>query len=579
MSPCGSEPYAYDDNDEGPVSGKRRVKIFRRARPRRLRSRLSETDWSPEADDRRFSDPAWRSDRDYRRLLQYYLTWRQLVLAAAEAPYLPTRRRQQVQFLAQNITEAVAPDNFLPGNPAALRRAAATRGVSLVRGSGNFLHDVARRRGRPAKMRPGAYRLGEDLAATPGRVVYRNDLIELIQYEPQTSEVYQVPLLFIPAWVNKFYIYDLAPGRSLVEWAVRQGFTAFAISLRDPAPDQAGLGLDEYLSQVPLRALEIVREITGAPQAHLVGVCAGGMFAASAAAWLAASGETGVASLTLLMSALDYAGPEGQEHSSDSELRLLIRLLTNRRGLVDGKRISLLFDLLRPRENVWQPLISGWLLGERPQPFDIWAWSEDGIDVPPTLFEQTLRITAENSLAHGRVRIGNRTIDLSSVTQDAFVVAASRDHIIPWETVYRSARLLGGDVTFRLVSSGHVGGIISPPRPKADHQAGSDTLPPRPRDWLAHALPQHESWWTAWSQWLGPRSGPRLPGRAPGSERYPAGTFAPGNYVLPAARNKAGASLRTAPSDQGAAGIRSGLLRRYHPVPGKGGARRQRNPY
>ncbi|MFF8653236.1 PHA/PHB synthase family protein [Streptomyces huasconensis] len=575
MSPCGSEPYAYDDNPQR--TGSRGPRIFRNARQRRPRSLLTGAGWSTESDDPRFSDPTWRADRNYRRLLQYYLTWRQLVLAAAEAPYLPTGRRQQVQFLAQNVTEAMAPVNFLPGNPAALRHARATRGVSLIRGSGNLLHDAVRRRGRPAKMRPGAYRLGEDLAATPGRVVYRNDLMELIQYEPQTSEVFQVPLLFVPAWVNKFYIYDLAPDRSLVEWAVRQGFTAFAISLRDPAPDQATLGLDEYLSQIPLRALETVREITGAPRSHLVGVCAGGMFAASAAAWLAAGGETGVATLTLLMSALDYAGPEGEEPSSDAELRLLIRLLTNKRGLVDGKRISLLFDLLRPRENVWQPLIAGWLLGERPPPFDIWAWSEDGIDVPPALFEQTLRMTAENSLAHGRVRIADRPIDLSSVTQDAFVVAASRDHIIPWETVYRSARLLGGAVTFRLVPSGHVGGIISPPRPTADHHAGPDTLPPRPRDWLARALPQHESWWAAWSQWLGPRSGPLLPSRTTGSERHPAGTPAPGKYVRPAARNNAGASIRTASSDREAVGLRSGLLRRYRPVPGKGSSRRQAN--
>ncbi|MDT9684610.1 alpha/beta fold hydrolase [Streptomyces sp. TRM76323] len=546
MSPCGSEPYAYDDNDVGPASGNRRAKVLRRLRRGRPRQTSPAALWSPEPDDRRFSDPAWSSDPKYQRLLQYYLTWSRLTLAAAEAPYLPVRRRQQLQFLAQVVTEALAPVNFLPGNPAALRRAADTRGVSLVRGSGNLLHDVVRRRGRPAKMPPGAYRLGEDLAATPGRVVYRNELMELIQYEPQTAEVHQVPLLFVPAWVNKFYIYDLAPDRSLVEWAVREGFTVFAISLRDPEPDQAGLGLDEYLPQAPLRALDVVREITGAPRAHLVGVCAGGMFAASAAAWLAAGGEARVASLTLLMSALDYAGPDGREKSSEAEIDLLTRMLSNKRGLVDGKKISLLFDLLRPRETIWQPLVSGWLMGDRPQPFDIWAWSEDGIDVPDTLFKQTLRIAADNSLAQRRLRIDDRTIDLSAVTQDAFVVAGSRDHIIPWETVYRSARLLGGDVAFHLVPSGHVGGIISPPRPKADYLIGGDGLPPRPQDWLARAASQHESWWTAWSRWLGPRSGPRVPSRTTGSARYPARTPAPGRYVLPGDRGTAGGPTRAA---------------------------------
>lgn len=548
MSPCGSEPYAYDDHDVGSVSRARRLKARLPARVRRLRELFVESECVPDPDDRRFSDPSWSTDPQYRRALQYYLTCSRLVLAAAEAPYLPARRRRQLQFLAQNVTEALAPVNSLPGNPAALRRAATTRGVSLVRGSGNLLHDLVRRRGRPAKMPPGAYRMGEDLAATPGRVVYRNDLMELIQYEAQTTQVRQMPLLFVPAWVNKFYIYDLAPGRSLVEWAVRAGFTAFAVSLRDPRPEQTGLGLDEYLLQAPVRALDVVREITGAPGAHLVGVCAGGMFAASAAAWLAAGRDTGVASLTLLMSALDYADPEDDQGSSDTEIRLLTRMLSNKQGLVDGKKISLLFDLLRPRETVWQPLVSGWLLGERPQPFDIWAWSEDGINVPEALFRQTLRIAADNALAQGLLRVGQRDIDLSGVNQDAFVVAGARDHIIPWETVYRSARLLGGEVAFHLVPSGHVGGIINPPRPKADYLVGRGALPPRPQDWLAHALPQGESWWTAWSRWLDPRSGPYVPGRPLGSARYPAGAPAPGRYVLPADGGNTGGPIRTTAS-------------------------------
>ncbi|MDN3263618.1 alpha/beta fold hydrolase [Streptomyces sp. CSDS2] len=567
MSPCGSEPYAYDDHDLDPVFRKPRAKARRSSRTRRLRELFVASECVPDPDDRRFSDPSWCTDPEYRRVLQYYLTWSRLLLAAAEAPYLPARRRRQLQFLAQLITEALAPVNFLPGNPAALRRGAATRGASLIRGSGNLLHDVVRRRGRPAKMTPGAYRMGEDLAATPGRVVYRNDLIELIQYEAQTAQVRQVPLLFVPAWVNKFYIYDLAPGRSLVEWAVRDGFTTFAVSLRDPRPEQTGLGLDEYLLQAPLRALEVVRDITGSAQAHLVGVCAGGLFAASAAAWLAAGSDTGVASLTLLMSALDYEDPEGGQRSSETEIEVLTRMLSNKQGLVDGRKISLLFDLLRPRETIWQPLVDGWLMGERPRPFDIWAWSEDGINVPEVLFRQTMRIAADNTLAQGRLRVGQRDIDLSAVTQDAFVVAGSRDHIIPWETVYRSARLLGGDVAFHLVPSGHVGGIINPPRPKADYLIGRDTLPPRPQDWLAHALPQGESWWTAWSRWLAPRSGPHVPGRTMGSTRYPAGPPAPGRYVLPTdgkntggpiRATAAGHGTRTAFSSAGAFGAKAG---------------------
>ncbi|MBB5936236.1 PHA/PHB synthase family protein [Streptomyces zagrosensis] len=574
----GSLPYAYDDEDRPPMSRDGRTTMLR-SRWAWLRMLSLEDERTPDPADQRFTDPAWHSDSGYRRLLQHYLTWRELTLAVAETPYLPARRRQQVQFFAQVLTEALAPVNFLPGNPAALRRAATSRGASLIRGSGNLLHDLAYRRGRPAKMPPGTYHLGEDLAATPGRVVFRNELIEVIQYEAQTAQVHQIPLLLVPAWVNKFYIYDLAPGRSLAEWAVREGYTVFAISLRDPDPGQTTLGLDEYLLHAPLRALDVVLDITGSSQAHLVGVCAGGMFAASTAAWLAAEKEAGVASLTLLMSALDYTGPDGNEKSPDAEVRLLTRMLTNKNGLVDGTRISLLFDLLRSRETVWQPLVAGWLMGQRPQPFDIWAWSEDAIDVPSVLFDQTMRIAADNTLARGQLRIMERAIALSAVTQDAFVVAGLRDHIIPWETVYKSARLLGGDVSFHLVPSGHVGSIINPPRPQASYRTSTGTLPASPRDWSANSVSQQESWWEAWSRWLEHRSGPRVRSRPLGNSRYPAGALAPGHYVRSGACDP-GDSIRGAHSSHprarrtratalfrsvGSAGFHQGARWRRHP--------------
>ncbi|MFD7657550.1 PHA/PHB synthase family protein, partial [Actinosynnema sp. NPDC059797] len=460
---------------------------------------------------------------------------RSLVLAGAEAPFVPDRHRSRARFLAQVVAEASAPANTLLGNPEALRRAATTRGASLVRGAGNLLDDLARRRGRPTKVPPGSYHLGRDLAATPGRVVHRDDLVEVLQYEPRTAEAHRVPLLFIPAWVNRYYVFDLAPGRSLVEWAVRAGFTAFAISQRTPLPAHVDVGLDEYFRRVPLRALDVVRDITGSDRAHLVGVCAGGMLAAATAAWLAAGDEPGAASLTLLVSALDHSRPDDSPPEDDpwSEvgIRALTRLLSNRDGLVDGGRLGLLFDLLRSRDTLWQPLISGWLLGERPAPFDIWAWSEDGVDVPRPLFEQTLRLASDNALALGRLRIAGRALDLAAAGQDAFVVAAARDHIIPWEAVYRGARLLGGDVAFHLVPSGHVGGIVNPPRAGASHRTGPGGLPADPAAWEAGSTTRPESWWAAWTRWLAPRSGPLVPSRAPGSARHPAGAPAPGDHV------------------------------------------------
>ncbi|MCE7000799.1 poly-beta-hydroxybutyrate polymerase [Saccharothrix sp. S26] len=492
---------------------------------------LTTIEVGPDSGDERFRDPAWDSP-GYRFLLQGYLVWRRLVLASAAAPFVPAGRRQQARLLAEVVAEASAPPNTLIGNPAALRRAVATRGASVVRGTANFLDDVLRRQGRPAKARPGAYHLGVDLAATPGRVVHRDDLMEVLQYEPRTTEVHQVPLLLIPAWVNKYYIFDLAPGRSLVEWAVREGFTVFAVSQRNPLPHHEEVGLDEYFRRVPLRALDVVREITGAAEAHLVGVCAGGMLAASLATRLKATGETGAASLTLLMSALDHPSPgEGDNPWSELEIKLLTRVLSKQDGMVDAGRISLLLDLLRSRDTLWQPLISGWLMGERSEPFDIWSWSEDGVDVPRLLFEETLRLSTDNALARGRLRIGGGPVDLATATQDAFVVAGVRDHIVPWQTVYRSARLLGGDVAFHLVPSGHVGGIISPPRPKAAYRTGPTPLPVDPSVWSAGSVSRQESWWQAWTRWLAPRSGPRVPATAVGSARHPAGAPAPGHHV------------------------------------------------
>ncbi|MEU3626207.1 hypothetical protein BS329_37620 [Amycolatopsis coloradensis] len=495
------------------------------------RDLLTAIEAGPDPGDGRFRDPAWNSP-GYRFLLRGYLLWRRLVLASAETPFVPARRRPQARVLAEVVAEASAPANTLIGNPAALRRVTATRGASLARGTSNFLDDVVRRRGRPAKMVPGAYRLGANLAATPGRVVHRDDLMEVLQYEPQTSEVHQVPLLLIPAWVNKFYIFDLAPGRSLVEWAVREGFTVFAVSQRNPLPHHKEMGLDEYFRRVPLRALDVVREITGSPEAHLAGVCAGGILAASLPAWLSAAGDSGVASLTLLMSALDHPSPDdGENQWSELEIKLLTRVLSNRTGLVDAGRVSLLFDLLRSRDTLWQPSISGWLLGERPEPFDIWAWSEDGVDVPRVLFEQTLRLSIDNTLARGRLRLVGRPVDLATATQDAFVVAGARDHIVPWQTVYRGARSLGGDVAFHLVPSGHVGSIINPPRPKAAYRTGPSPLPDDPSAWWACSVSRQESWWQAWTRWLAPRSGPQVPARAAGSARHPAGDPAPGQHV------------------------------------------------
>ncbi|MEV4342368.1 alpha/beta fold hydrolase [Streptomyces sp. NPDC049590] len=486
---------------------------------------------SPEPGDSRFADQAWNSSRLHQALLQAYLVSDALVRKAATVPGVSAPRRRQLEFAARTLSDALAPTNFLPANPTAVRAAIASHGASLVRGVSNFLDDLAHNGGRPAKLPSGSFRLGQDLAATPGRVVYRNDLMEVLQYEPQTRQVYTAPLLLLPAWVNKYYIYDLAPGRSLVEHATRQGFTVFAVSLRDPGPDQAGHGLEDYFADVSARALDVVEDICGTGGTHVVGLCAGGLLAGLLTAWLAASGEQRAATLSLLMAGLDYTDPETGRPPGSTELLRLAGFLLGGGDLVSGRRIGLVFDLLRANDTLWKPLTRGWFQGDRPAPFDIVAWSEDGIAVTRPLFQESMRLMGDNLFAREGVVLGGRRLRLADISLDAFVVASERDHIVPWESVYLGARSLGGTASFHLVPSGHVGAVINPPQPKATHLGRGGRLPEDPARWLAGAHVRPESWWTAWTRWLARRSGPRTAARTCGNQHHPAREPAPGVYV------------------------------------------------
>ncbi|MFJ6699513.1 PHA/PHB synthase family protein [Streptomyces sp. NPDC091272] len=472
----------------------------------------------------------------WRLLAQGHALARRQLLAAADSSWVPAARRAQARVAAQLLSDASAPANFPLTNSEALLRARDSRGASAVRGARNFLDDVCRRNGRPAKMRPGLFHLGVTLAATPGKVVHRNTYVELLQYAPQTPTVRTVPVFLIPAWVNKYYIYDLAPDRSLVEFLVRGGHTVFCLSLRDPGNGGVLPDLDAYLTQLLLPALEVVQELTASPRVHLTGVCAGGLLALSLAARLKGSGQPRAASLSLLNSPLAAPGPGDAGPLSGSaspvEIAVLSRLLSRNRHLISGRRLGLLFDLLRGDATVWGPLADGWLYGERAPGFDLLAWSEDTIDMPRAVFEQTLRMTVEDRLARNELTLAGTPVRPSAVpAADTFVVAAERDHLVSWDTVYRSARLFGDGCAFRLVPSGHMGAIVNPPRPGARHLAREGPLPPDSSDWLRTAVPRDESWWEGWGRWLADRSGPSVPARLPGSLRHPPLDSAPGRYA------------------------------------------------
>jgi polyhydroxyalkanoate synthase subunit PhaC len=483
--------------------------------------------------DPRFSDPAWTSNplfylvRQQHALLAGFL---QDVLAAAD---LDEITRRKADFALRQVVDAAAPTNWLPTNPVALKRAFDTGGLSLVRGASNLLRDIATNKGMPRQVTPGQFRPGHELAATPGNVVFRNRLIELIQYEPQTKTVYAIPLLFSPPWINKYYIMDLAPGKSLVEWAVQHGHTCFMISYRNPDETLAGLTMSDYLREGPLAALEVVEEITGAQQTNLAALCLGGTMAAAMLAWLAARGENRVRSLTLMNTLLDFTMP-GQlgVFTDEAAVRRMGRTMA-RKGYLPADQMATTFNLLRARDLVWNYVINDWLLGEEPAPFDMLSWNSDATRMPAAMQTEYLRaLYVENRLAKGELELAGERLDLARVSQDSYFVSAERDHIALWQAVYASARLVGGTVRFMLSNSGHIAGVVNPPNPKSKHWVSSaDTLPEDPEVWRQQATEVAKSWWQDWTPWIARRAGRKQAPPPMGSTMHPPLDAAPGSYV------------------------------------------------
>jgi polyhydroxyalkanoate synthase len=404
--------------------------------------------------------------------------------------------------------------------------------MSVLAGLRNFFHDLSANGGRPSQVDTSAFRVGENLACTPGKVVFRNELMELIQYSPQTETVFDVPLLLSPPWINKYYIMDLAPGRSFVEYAVANGHTVFAISYRNPDESMRAVALDDYLLRGPYDALEVLADITGTDHVNVVGLCLGGSLTVMLLAHLAANGGGDrVRSATLLNTLVDFGdpGPMGRFLDADSVERLSERM--KEKGYLDATEMSTMFDLLRARDLVWNYVESGWLMGEKPPAFDILAWNGDGTRMPADMHSFYLRCCyVENQLARGEMTLAGTRLDLRKVTADAYVLSAREDHIAPWTSSYATTGLLGGAARFVLSSSGHVAGIVNPPSSRRRHWTNEE-LPADPQAWLAGADEHAGSWWPDWSHWIAARAGDRRPPPRMGSKAHPPIEDAPGTYV------------------------------------------------
>ena len=484
------------------------------------------------AKDRRFADKTWEENALFFGLLQQHLLRERLANELVDAAGLDEHATRKARLVSQLAIDATAPTNFFFTNPVALRRAFETGGLSVLRGARNFLDDYRLRGGWPRQLDDSSFQVGKNLAATPGKVVHRNDLMELIQYAPQTPNAFAIPLLCSPPWINKYYIMDLAPGRSFIEWAVKRGHTVFAISYRNPDASMRDVTMDDYLLRGPVEAARVMREITGAAKINVAALCLGGTLATILLAWLAETGEDLVNSVTLLNTLVDFTEPGILGCFVDPETQATIARRMARRGYLDADEMSRTFNVIRANDLIFNYVASSWLAGEDPPAFDLLAWNSDGTRMPAMMHTSYLRSCyLENQLARGEMVMAGKRIEPRRIRQDAFVLAAVDDHIAPWRSQFRTPRLLGGDTRFVLSSSGHIAGIVNPPSKNAVHWV-NDRLVDDPDLWLAGATRRTETWWEEWSRWIERRAGERQAPPPMGGPGHPPLVDAPGTYVL-----------------------------------------------
>ena len=516
------------------------------ARPQRLARRTAglaaelakiaagRSEVAPDKRDRRFKDPAWAGNPVYRRIGQSYLASAATLDGLVSDADLDWADERRVRFAAENVVDALAPSNSPLTNPAVLKAVVDTGGRNLVKGLTQFASDMASSPRIPTMVDRSAFTVGENLALTEGVVVLRTDVFELLQYRPQTETVREHPLLVVPPMINKYYITDLAPDRSMVEHLVRSGQQVFAMSWRNPDERHADWGLERYVEAV-LEALDATRQIADTDRAHVLGLCAGGITLSVALAHLAARGEGDrVAGLTLGVSVLD------NEHSGTTSAFVDRRLAraaiadSARRGYLDGRALAGVFAWLRPNDLIWNYWINNYLLGKSPPAFDILFWNADSTNLPAKLHRDFLEISLENPLVDpGALTVLGTPIDLSTITADAYVVAGIADHITPWENCFRTCGLLGSSTRFVLSTSGHIAALVNPP---GNEKASFHVLDDPPEDaeaFLAQAPKHRGTWWDDWAEWLGERSGPDRP--APdelGADGFAPVGDAPGTYAV-----------------------------------------------
>ncbi|GLQ21890.1 alpha/beta fold hydrolase [Algimonas porphyrae] len=493
-----------------------------------------DSELSPHPKDRRFQDETWSKNPIYKRGLQSWLAMRRELDGWINDSQMHPADKARAKFVTDLIGDTLAPTNSLIGNPAAMKKLYETGGMSLVNGLKNAYEDLRKNGGMPSQVDGRPFKVGENVANTPGAVVYKTEMLELIQYKPQTDDVHKTPLMIIPPQINKYYAVDLEPNKSMIRFLLKAGFQVFAVSWRNPSRQHSHWGLEEYVEEL-IVATDAVRKITRTKRINVSGACSGGTTMALMLSELAARGDDRINAFTLMVSVLD-----GKK--SDSEIGLFVtdtaieaaRRHSKKKGILAGDELARSFAWMRPNDLIWNYVVNNYLLGENPPPFDVLFWNNDSTNLPAQLHSDYLDIFQKRSFRPDKTEVFmDHIIDLSAVTQDNFMVAGITDHITPWKACYRNVRLFGGDSTFVLSNSGHIQSLLNPPgNPKAQYFVNED-FPPRADRWLEGADSYGESWWLRWKDWLGERSGEmKAAPKSLGNKAHPPISKAPGEYVF-----------------------------------------------
>lgn len=491
-----------------------------------------QSDLAPEKGDKRFADDSFQQYPFYRSMMQGYLAWGNAVQRLVDHSTLTGDTKERARFAMQILIDALAPTNTLAGNPAALKKTVETHGQNLIAGFQNFIGDLNENGGMPSQVNKRAFKVGENLALSPGSVVFKNPVLELIQYNPSTEKVHARPHLIVPPEINKFYLFDLSPGKSIVEYLTSSQFQVFIVSWRNPSAEHRDWGMDKYVSAL-LEAIKAIRDITGSPDLIIHAACSGAMTAAALAGYLAATGDKSIAAMTLMVAVLGLSeGALGLFNTS--EMSQTAKRASSEKGVLDGMEMNRVFAWLRPNDLIWSYWVNNYLMGNEPPTFDILYWSNDSTRLPAKFHGELIDYFAENLFVKpGALKILGKPIDLSKVTFDKMFIAGTTDHITPWKGVYDAARAFGGENEFILSSSGHIQSLLNPPTNKRAKYFTNPDLAGLADDWLKGATAYDTTWWGLWRDRLLARSGELIDAPSkPGSDNYPPIAKSPGSYVL-----------------------------------------------